>query len=152
VQKDCFGPELQALQKDSPVPRESLVARFKPFFDDGFLRIGGRLQFADLSRKEMHPILLHGSHHFTALLIKQTHIRLHHLGVRIMLSELREEFWILRARQAIKKVLYTCLPCIIAKNLFGQERKAPMPSDRITASKPFQVTGIDFAGPLYVKG
>ena len=69
-----------------------------------------------------------------------------------MLSVLREEFWILRARQAIKKVLYTCLPCKIAKNPFGQEREAPMPADRVSASKPFQVTGIDFAGPLYVKG
>ena len=105
VQKDCFGPELQALKRGGPLPRESLVARFNTFFDDGFLRIGGRLQFADLSRKQIHPILLHGSHHFTALLIMQTHIRLHHLGVRIVLSELREEFWILRARQAIKKVL-----------------------------------------------
>jgi hypothetical protein len=27
-----------------------------------------------------------------------------------------------------------------------------MPAERVTASKPFQVTGIDFAGPLYVKG
>jgi hypothetical protein len=100
----------------------------------------------------MHPILLHGSHHFTTLLIRQTHIRLHHLGVRIVLSELRDEFWILRARQAIKKTLYSCLPCKIAKNPFGQEREAPLPADRVTTSKPFQVTGIDFAGPLYVKG
>jgi hypothetical protein len=151
VQKDCFGSELQALQRGSPLPRESLVARFNPFLDEGFLRIGGRLQFADLSRKQIHLILLHGSHNFTALLLMQTHIRLHHLGVRIVLSELREEFWLLRARQAIK-VLYTCLPCKMAKNPFGQEREAPMPADRVTASKPFQVTGIDFAGPLYVKG
>jgi hypothetical protein len=27
-----------------------------------------------------------------------------------------------------------------------------MPTDRVTASRPFQVTGIDFAGPLYAKG
>jgi len=27
-----------------------------------------------------------------------------------------------------------------------------MPADRNTASRPFQVTGIDFAGPHYVKG
>ena len=26
-----------------------------------------------------------------------------------------------------------------------------MPADRVTTSKPFHVTGIDFAGPLYVK-
>jgi hypothetical protein len=40
----------------------------------------------------------------------------------------------------------------MAKNPFGQEFEAPLPADRITASKPFQVTGIEFAGPLYVKG
>jgi hypothetical protein len=69
-----------------------------------------------------------------------------------MLSELRENVWFLRARQAIKKVLYTCFPCKIARNPFGQERESPMPADRVTASKPFQLTGIDFAGPLYIKG
>jgi len=69
-----------------------------------------------------------------------------------VLSELREEFWILRARQAIKKVLYTCLPCKIARSPFGQEREAPMPADRLSASRSFQVTGINFAGPLFVKG
>jgi len=85
-QRDCFGPELQALRKGNPLPGESPVARFNPFLDKGYLRIGGRLQFADLSKEQIHPILLHGSHHFTALLIMQTHIRLHHLGVRIVLS------------------------------------------------------------------
>jgi hypothetical protein len=145
-------PEFQAFQRGSPLPPESLVAHFNPLIDDGFLRIGARFEFADLSRKHIHPILLNGSHHFTAQLIMQTHNRLHHLGFRIVLSELREEFWILRGRQAIKKLLYTCLPCKIAKNPFGLEREAPMPADKITASKPFQVTGIDFAGPLYVKG
>jgi hypothetical protein len=32
VQRDCFGSELQALQRGCPLPRESLVARFNPFF------------------------------------------------------------------------------------------------------------------------
>jgi hypothetical protein len=27
-----------------------------------------------------------------------------------------------------------------------------MPTDRVTANRPFQVTSIDFAGPLYAKG
>jgi hypothetical protein len=74
------------------------------------------------------------------------------LGVRMVLSELREEFWILRARQAIKKVLHRCLPCKMAKNPFGKECEAPLPADRITASRSFQVTGIDFAGSFMSRG
>ena len=77
-------------RKNCSPPRESLVPRF--FFEDGILRIGGRLHFADLSRKQIQPILLHGSQHFTALLIMQTHVRLNHLGFRIVLLEFREEF------------------------------------------------------------
>jgi hypothetical protein len=33
----------------------------------------------------------------------------------------------------------------------GQQIEAPLPSDHVKPSKPFAVTGIDFAGPLYVK-
>ena len=81
----------------------------------------------------------------------QTNIRLRHVGARIVLSKLRDEFWILRARQTIKRFLHTCLPCKIAKNPFGREKEDPLPADRVTAAKPFQVTGMDFAGPLYVQ-
>jgi hypothetical protein len=37
------------------------------------------------------------------------------------------------------------------KNPRGQQIEAPLPFDRVKPSKPFAVTGIDFAGPLYVK-
>jgi hypothetical protein len=33
----------------------------------------------------------------------------------------------------------------------GQQTEAPLPSERVKPSKPFAVTGIDFAGPLYIK-
>jgi len=37
------------------------------------------------------------------------------------------------------------------KNPRGQQIEAPLPSDRVKPSRPFAVTGIDFAGPLYIK-
>jgi hypothetical protein len=151
AQGESFAAELKALQENLPLPERSKIARFNPFLDEGLIRLGGRLQFATLPREQRHPLLLDGQHHFTRLLILQTHIRLHHLGVRIILAELREEFWILRARQAIKRVLYSCLPCRIAKGLPGGEIEAPLPADRVTPLRPFAVTGIDYAGPLFVK-
>ncbi|KAJ8879657.1 hypothetical protein PR048_020265 [Dryococelus australis] len=77
---------------------------------DDVIKLGARLHSANLSMTEKLPIILDGSHHFTQLLMMQTHIRLHHLGINIVLTELRNEFWVLRARQTIKKsyiVLFT---------------------------------------------
>ena len=119
--------------------------------EDGLIRLGGRLQCSDLSREQRHPMLLAGSHRFTELLILQTHIRMHHFGVRVVLSELRTEFWIVRGQQTIKKVLHKCLPCKILGNPRGQQIEAPLTADRMRPSRPFAVTGVDFAGPLYVK-
>jgi len=90
-------------------------------------------------------------HHFTKLLIVQTHIRIHHLGVRMILAGLREEFRILRARQTIKQVLHSCLPCRIAKGRPGEEIEAPLPTDRGTPLRPFAVTGIDYTETLFDK-
>jgi hypothetical protein len=67
------------------------------------------------------------------------------------LSELRTEFWIVRGRQTIKRVLHKCLPCKILNNPRGRQIEAPLPADRVRPSRPFAVTGVDFAGPLYVK-
>ncbi|XP_049769730.1 uncharacterized protein LOC126108506 [Schistocerca cancellata] len=150
-QRDSFPNELHALQNNLPLPRESKIARYNPFLEDGLIRLGGRLQCTSLNREQKHPVLLDGSHHFTQLVIRETHIRLHHFGVRSVLSELRTEFWILRARQAIKRSLYSCLACKILKNPRGQQIEAPLPPEQVSPAKPFAVTGIDFAGPLFIK-
>lgn len=151
VQQQCFAAEIDALQKARPFSSKSKIARFNPFLQDNILRLGGRLQFANLPTDTKHPILLDGSHPFVKLLIHYTHIRLHHLGVRIVLSELRSNFWILRGRQAIKQTLRNCLPCKISRAKCGDQIEAPLPADRLTQCKPFDTTGIDFAGPVYVR-
>jgi len=151
VQRDSFPAEYEALRIDRPLPTSSKIIRFQPFCEHKLIRLGGRLQFADLSHTEKHPILLDGSHHDTLLLIRHSPIQLHHLGVRVVLSHLIHKFWILRARQNMKKVLRACLPCKIANNARGQEVEAPLPSESVQPSTPFAVTGLGFAGPLYTK-
>ena len=128
----------------------SKIAKFTHFLDEGRIRLGAILQFANLSRELRHPLLLDGQH-FRKLLILQTHVILHHLGIHITLAELREEFWILRSLQTIKQVLHSCLPCRIAKGLPRGEIEAPLPTDRVTTLRPFAVTGIDYAGLLFFK-
>jgi len=110
-----FCRAIQGIKREHANPRWLEDSKIQPLLDEGFICLGDRLQVAELPREQHHPLLLDGQHHFTKLLILQTHIRLHHLGVRIILSELREEFWILRARQTIKQVLHSCLPAELQK-------------------------------------
>ncbi|XP_071041441.1 uncharacterized protein [Parasteatoda tepidariorum] len=72
-------------------------------------------------------------------------------GVRIILSELRSTFWILRGRQAIKQVIHKCLPCKLSKAKYGKQIEAPLPPERVVPSAPFTTTGIDFAGPVNIR-
>jgi hypothetical protein len=48
VQEECFAAELSALRRGLPLPRNSKIARFNPFLQEGLIRLGGRLQFVDL--------------------------------------------------------------------------------------------------------
>ena len=80
VQIQCFSEELDALQKNADLARESKITRFNAFLDNGFIRLGGRLQCADRSKDLRNTILLAGNHHSVYLLIWQTHMRFRHLG------------------------------------------------------------------------
>ncbi|XP_071043092.1 uncharacterized protein [Parasteatoda tepidariorum] len=151
VQKESFPLVYEALSTSKSLPKNSKITKFSPLFENKLLGIGGRLQFSSLSDSLKLPILLDGSHHFTSLLIRQTHVKMHHLGVRIVLSELRSNFWILRGRQAIKQVICKCLPCKMSRVIRRTQIKAPLPADRINPVTPFFTTGIDFAGPVHAR-
>ena len=75
-----------------------------------------------------------------------------HGGVKATLTELRSHFWIVRGRSTIRQILCKCVVC---KRIEGQTYHTPiappLPSFRVVESHPFTHTGVDFAGPLYVK-
>ena len=58
-----------------------------------------------------------------------------------------------RARQIVKKLVRKCVTC---KKVAGKSYSAPpaasLPEFRVRESFPFSKVGVDFAGPLYVKG
>ncbi|GFS69669.1 integrase catalytic domain-containing protein [Nephila pilipes] len=79
------------------------------------------------------------------------HLAAHqHLGVRIVLSELRSTFWILKERQSIKQVLHKCHSYKPSKAKCGKQIEAPLPSERVVPSARFTNTGIEFPGPVNI--
>ena len=121
--------------------------------ESGLWRCGGRLGNADLAGCETHPILLHSEHHFTALVVNYCYKKVMHGGVKDTLTELRSRFWIIRGRCFVRKLLHQCVVCRkIDGKPYSHVPPPPLPDFRVVQSPPFAFTGLDYAGPLYLKG
>ena len=118
----------------------------------GWSELGGRLGNSAVPPEAKHPILLDKDHHLTNLILNECHERVMHGGVKATLTELRSRYWIVRGRQLVKKMLHKCVTCRRLQAKPYHSPPAPqLPSFRVNEAQPFSYTGVDFAGPLYVR-
>ncbi|GBM29083.1 hypothetical protein AVEN_112143-1, partial [Araneus ventricosus] len=68
------------------------------------------------------------------------------------MTNLREEFWILKYRKTVLKVVKNCVICKRFDARPIETPTAPLPVHRLRAASVFEITGVDFTGPLYLKG
>ena len=139
------------LQKMNKFPQ--LKSQFAISTDkDGILRAKGRIQKAEIETKTKFPIVLPNQHYVAVLIARDAHERVFHNGVSDTMSYIREKFWILRLRQFLKGLLYRCVLC---RRMEGKPYPVrpppPLPEFRVVLSEPFSTTGVDFAGPLYIR-
>ncbi|KAF2886476.1 hypothetical protein ILUMI_19698 [Ignelater luminosus] len=73
------------------------------------------------------------------------------VGTQSLPCLLREEYWILRGRRTIKSVLRKCVLCRRFDTKPFVVEPPPLPVDRVHDAVAFEITGVDFAGPLYFK-
>ena len=120
--------------------------------DSGILRCKGRLQKAALTFEQKHPTILHTTHRYTDLIVIRCHRRVAHNGVKEILTELRSAYWVVRGRQYIRSLLLACRVCKRVESVaYVPPAAPPLPEFRTTIDAPFTYTGVDFAGPLYIK-
>ncbi|XP_055906234.1 uncharacterized protein LOC129941590 isoform X1 [Eupeodes corollae] len=152
AQNQHFRNEISSLQAKKGMPSNSKLLSLFPFLDDAdnFLRVGGRLQEVEANQNLAHPIILPKSSHITKLIVIDLHARIFHGGTSAVLSNLRSKYWIIRGRQLVKNIIKNCFVCKMLRGQAASQPFAPVPKDRMLSAKAFDVTGIDFAGPLYV--
>lgn len=152
AQQDGFAEEIKQLNKEKTVGKQSHIRRMSPFFDpEGVLRVGGRLNFALLPYQAKHPALLPTKHPFTRLVFEHFHRKLLHGGERQLLTAIREEFWPPRGRRLAQTVVRNCFRCTRLNPTPAVQQIGQLPSQRVIPSRPFSVTGVDYAGPLYLR-
>lgn len=150
-QGESFPEELKQLKKGETIGRSSIL-RLTPFLDtDGILRVGGRLHHSHFSYGKKHPILLSGKHHLSRLIVIDEHLKLLHAGPQLLLSSLRENFWITSGRNLVRGVVHDCIKCFRCSPRLTKPIMGNLPSSRVVPSPPFHITGIDYAGPFTIK-
>ncbi|XP_059054953.1 uncharacterized protein LOC131849000 [Achroia grisella] len=149
LQKFHFSHEIKAMQSGKHC--SIAFRRLKPFLENGIVLVGGRLQNSDLSYQKQHPIVLPRNGHVMNLLIDYFH-KIHcHAGPDLLMSILRENYWIFSARNIIRSRIHKCNRCfrLRPKQVFPEMSNHP--ACRVTPSvKAFIHTGTDFAGPIKV--
>lgn len=152
IQKITFTDEWKALSKGEPVSQKSPLRWFHPYVSpEGLIRLGGRLEHSAETIDFKHPILLPRDHRLTRLLVEYYHERLLHAGPQLLLSTIRQKFWPLGGRSIVRQVVHRCYKCFRAKPSPVKQFMGELPRERVTVSRPFSRTGIDFFGPVYVR-
>ena len=165
IQSQSFGYELKILEQASSNLKEpsrskknevavgkiGSIYRFNPFVEKGVLRVGGRLNNANIPQESKHSIIFPRKSNVTTLIIRDAHERLGHAGRRHVLARLREKSWIVGANSAVRQLISSCVKCHRIKAPPQDQKMANLPKDRLTPALPFTYVGLDYFGPFTIK-
>ncbi|XP_063384617.1 uncharacterized protein LOC134670736 isoform X1 [Cydia fagiglandana] len=150
VQAQYFAQEIKALNSKSPL--KSNLQALNPFLDNMHLmRVGGRLQHADVPYATKHPIILPKGCKLVHYLIEKEHRVLLHAGAKLVLSDLSLRYHIINGIREVKCVINKCIICFKLKAKNAEQLMGSLPYDRITPCRVFEKTGMDFGGPYNIK-
>lgn len=150
VQQETFSEEISLLKNNQLCSLR--IRRLSPLLDEKeVLRVGGRLNYTDLPNSTKHPILLPKDHHVVKILIDYYHLLYLHSGPTLTQSMLANKFWVLSARSAVRSRIFKCIRCFKCKPPLSVPVMGNLPKSRVTPSRAFSVSGVDYAGPFLVK-
>ena len=81
-------------------------------------------------------------------LVAHVHNQIMHLGVANTMASVRESWWIPKLRARVKKTIKRCNVCKVFNTRQYEAPTSALPEYMSERSRPFEVTGVDFAGPL----
>jgi hypothetical protein len=113
VQESAFPDETNPLKSNKSLKSNSKLLTLNAYIDkDGIICVGGRLNKNSLIREtQKHPYVIPKDHHVTQLIIRHYHNQNLHSGAQATLAAIRQQFWILNGRSAVRQVIRKCVPC-----------------------------------------
>lgn len=132
--------------------RDTRLKGLNPVLMNNLLRVGGRLSNAQIDFDAKLPIIIASNKKLARFLVEHYHMVAGHSGWAEILTKLRDSFWLMKGRCAVKRVLRDCVNCRKYNVRPAQQLMAPLPVEHMTADKPpFSFTSVKYFGPISVR-
>ncbi|KMQ88063.1 hypothetical protein RF55_12507, partial [Lasius niger] len=152
VQKAWFSYEMGVISRKEQLPKSNSLVHFTLFlYQDGLLRVGGRLHNAQIDSESKHPFILPRRSPRSKLLIDDAHKRMLHRDTQVTLTFIRRSYWIVGGRAPVRSHILKCGRCDRYRGIRAQQLMGQLPTARVAQARPFYNTGLDYAGPLTLK-
>ncbi|XP_071578843.1 uncharacterized protein [Temnothorax nylanderi] len=152
TQAAYFTHEIKMLTANSRLPPTHAFSRLTAYIDaQGVIRVGGRLNQSALAQDNKHQAILPRHSRFSTLIIAHAHLRTLHGGTQLTLAHVRQQYWIIGGRAPVKSHILRCVVCARQRGIRAHQLMGQLPLSRVTPSRPFAHTGVDYAGPLTIK-
>lgn len=152
VQAQSFDQEIRWLKTEKEFPKGNIIKSLNPFLDHaGILRVGGRLENADDLPEEMkHPAILPKNHKLVTMIIAEAHEKYKHAQSQLLTATISSQFWIIGLKSQVRRYIKNCITCQKVTAQIGTQMMGNLPKARISQTRAFLHTGVDFAGPIKV--
>ena len=147
VQRIYYNLEIESLENKEALPKGSRLARVDPIIDqEGLLRARGRLPG---DAQHPPPVILPGKDHLTCLIIRRVHEDTAHRGAEWTRYFLLKDYWVSKAKEAVKSVLAKCIQCQRFRKVTLLKGSGDLPPWRAEEEpRPFSYVRVDYCGPL----
>ena len=152
VQRRYFEVEISALRRALGVSKTSSLYNLSPFMDtSGTIRVGGRIHQAALPYNQRHPAILPKGCHLSRLIIDRAHRAAMHGGNALTYAYAIRDTWIVGGRAQVRAYIRKCIVCARNRARPSVQQMGDLPMARVTLSRPFAQTGLDYAGSFQLK-
>uniref|UniRef100_A0A1Y1MC07 Uncharacterized protein n=1 Tax=Photinus pyralis TaxID=7054 RepID=A0A1Y1MC07_PHOPY len=143
---------IKIVQEESFVEDDKKLSTLKIMRNmEGILVLESKIARRDDTETFRYSYVLPGKHPVVRALIYDTHVNNCHVKNEGLISILREKYWVLGGRRSVRSVTSRCVHC----RRYDSKKmcvEAPLlPPDRIRDAIAFEVTGIDMAGPVFLR-
>ena len=114
AQHEAYPDTVQRLRSGKQLRTSDPLVKLNPGLDTSYtpavMVLGGRLKFAQhLQPQARQPLILPSHHRVTELIVQHEDQRCHHdAGAHLILSNLRQRYWIVHGVAAVKAVIRRC--------------------------------------------